>query len=107
MQQPRLALSVCIGAVVVAWAAWWGLSSRQPHVSALGTLRPHWRATHEILASAPPPRRELAVASVAAARLEAEAPLPHSHPITAAHQRIYRENSLLGRLNAAMDLGDT
>lgn len=29
-----------------------------------------------------------------------------SHPYTAAHQRIYRENNLIGDLNGAMDVGD-
>jgi hypothetical protein len=30
----------------------------------------------------------------------------HPHPITPAHQRIYRENSLLHALNGAMDIND-
>jgi hypothetical protein len=31
----------------------------------------------------------------------------HPHPITQGHERIYRENNLVGALNLAMDLGDT
>jgi hypothetical protein len=30
----------------------------------------------------------------------------HPHPITEAHQRIFRENNLVGALNGAMDVGD-
>jgi len=30
----------------------------------------------------------------------------HPHPITAAHERIYRENNLVGALNLAVDLED-
>jgi hypothetical protein len=30
----------------------------------------------------------------------------HPHPITAAHERIYRENNLVGALNLAVDLKD-
>lgn len=30
----------------------------------------------------------------------------HPHPITAQHRRIYRENTLLGALNGAVDAGD-
>ena len=30
----------------------------------------------------------------------------HPHPITPAHQRIQRENNLIGALNGAMDVGD-
>jgi hypothetical protein len=30
----------------------------------------------------------------------------HPHPITPAHQRIYRENNLIHALNGAMDLND-
>jgi hypothetical protein len=31
----------------------------------------------------------------------------HPHPITPAHERIYRENRLQGALNGAMDVKDT
>lgn len=36
---------------------------------------------------------------------EPEGPM-HPHPITEAHERIYRENHLVARLNDAMDIGD-
>lgn len=32
--------------------------------------------------------------------------LMHSHPVTPEHERLYRENDLIGRLNAAMDARD-
>jgi len=41
---------------------------------------------------------------------QAAAPVPegpmHPHPITPAHERIYRENNLIGALNLAVDLAD-
>jgi len=30
----------------------------------------------------------------------------HPHPITKQHERIFRENNLIGQLNGAMDVGD-
>jgi hypothetical protein len=34
------------------------------------------------------------------------AELLHPHPITPAHERIYKENNMIGAMNAAMDLGN-
>ena len=35
-----------------------------------------------------------------------DAELRRPHPITPAHERIFKENNMLGALNAAMDLGN-
>jgi hypothetical protein len=35
-----------------------------------------------------------------------DAELPHPHPITPAHERIFKENNMVGAMNAAMDLGN-
>jgi hypothetical protein len=40
------------------------------------------------------------------AQAEAHEPGTHPHPISAAHQRIFRENNLIGALNLAVDLED-
>jgi hypothetical protein len=37
---------------------------------------------------------------------DSDAELRPSHPITPAHERIYRENNMIGAMNAAMDLGN-
>jgi hypothetical protein len=45
------------------------------------------------------------VAPPNAAEVEGDGP-PHPHPITPAHERIYRENNFIGSLNGAMDVKD-
>jgi hypothetical protein len=35
-----------------------------------------------------------------------DAEFPHPHPITPAHERIFKENNMIGAMNAAMDLGN-
>ena len=37
---------------------------------------------------------------------DSDAELRPSHPITPAHERIYKENNMIGAMNAAMDLGN-
>jgi len=37
---------------------------------------------------------------------DSDAALRHPHPITPAHERIYKENNMIGAMNAAMDLGN-
>jgi len=37
---------------------------------------------------------------------DSDAELRHPHPITPAHERIFKENNMIGALNAAMDLGN-
>jgi hypothetical protein len=37
---------------------------------------------------------------------DSDAEVRHPHPITAAHERIFKENNMVGALNAAMDLGN-
>lgn len=59
------------------------------------------------LASSPEPQLPISAVTAATEPVSAEPePRRPSHPITPAHQRIFRENNLIGRLNAAMDLED-
>lgn len=37
---------------------------------------------------------------------DSDAELRHPHPITPAHERIFKENNMIGAMNAAMDLGN-
>ena len=48
---------------------------------------------------------ELSPSSLASSDKENRIGMP-SHPVTADHRRIYRENNLIGDLNGAMDLAD-
>ena len=47
----------------------------------------------------------VAIRPAGSAEVDAKGMLPH--PITATHQRIFRENNLIGDLNGAMDVKDT
>lgn len=48
----------------------------------------------------------VAASARASEPMETHEPGEHPHPITAAHERIYRENNLVGALNLAVDLED-
>jgi hypothetical protein len=68
------------------------------------------------MASSPAPSPALSVAQQVAndgipfrgpgAIDDSGAELLHPHPITPAHERIYKENNTIGAMNAAMDLGN-
>jgi len=107
MNARRLLLSALLGVVGALLVALWSRSGAVPGAR-LGSLRLLWRVERPILASAPAPRKSPGASDqTVPAKVEGAPALRHSHPITPVHQRIYQENSLIGRLNAAMDRGDT
>jgi hypothetical protein len=94
-----IALAVLLGVMI------WRLQSPNVAVErAVSALAPEHSELHA------PERRELAADGVpimpAGAHPAALDQPMHPHPITPAHQRIYRENNLVGALNVAVDLED-
>jgi hypothetical protein len=90
---------------LIAWSSWLYLRPAGVAEPAPQLLPPP--APLEVMAaSAPPSKARIAPETTAPASAEPHDALRPSHPITPAHQRIFRENNLIGRLNAAMDLGD-
>lgn len=86
--------------------SWWG-QARSPSSLA----RPTQRSEHPVAGTEQPAKAlELASDGVAIKPADPHAPVApgplHPHPITPAHERIYRENNLVGALNLAVDLAD-
>jgi len=104
---------ITVGLLVVGAALLGFLTRGYPELSS--GARPRERVQPRVSQQGPAralPEAELAYASVAVPRLPNEADaqppaaLPHAHPITPQHERIYRENNLTFALDAAVDLED-
>jgi len=88
-----------------AGALWWLLGGRA------ATRAPTPDVEAELAEPPAPSPRPLPPPRPPAARPPAAAPVPdddpvHPHPITAAHQLVFRENALIGAINGAMDVKD-
>jgi hypothetical protein len=94
--------------------AWFAARGRPPEPPPLDDEAPEpvsaRRARPAPVANERPPAREVADDGVPIMPASTGAPLPegpvHPHPITPRHQRIFRENRLIGSLDGAMDVGD-
>ena len=111
---PRISIRLAAGAlalVVLAALGWLVFGreepkARQPDVE--HATRPEQPAPRDVAASpAPVVERptEARTPPVASIAPSAES-LPPSHPISPAHERVYRENYLIGQLQGAIDVED-
>jgi hypothetical protein len=98
--------------LVASAAAWWALrpSALPPEVAGPGLPAPELETTPPAARGAPEQIEPVnfvdgvPVRPAGSAQVNAEGMLPH--PLTPQHERIFRENNLIGNLNGAMDVKD-
>ena len=119
---PRRALVIRAGlALVLGFALWWGFRDAEPpppvaplRASEPAPSAPPVLAPAAVTSAVPSPARSGAYETAndgipirgPGAIDDSDAELRHPHPITPAHERIFKENNMIGALNAAMDLGN-
>jgi hypothetical protein len=104
---------ILVGVVVLGAVAWLALhggasspATPRPALAIGDTSAP---PAPRVAAEMPLPPAPTPVAGPAAPPAPADQPPddpPHPHPITAQHQRMFRENTLLGEMNGALDVRD-
>jgi hypothetical protein len=105
-------------ALVLGFALWWAFhetkNAAPPEPPAIEPARPP-PPTPAAAAVTPPPAPAAAATPITANDNPIRRPDPFddpdaelrpSHPITPTHERIYKENNMIGAMNAAMDLGN-
>ena len=97
--------------LLVAAGGLWLAGSARPNAAPGATAGSQARApiavAQAVPRSGPSQRRPNVAVAASAPEPESEhAPGEHPHPITPAHERIFRENNLVAALNLALDLED-